>query len=126
MGIKQKLRTSRTKAPFEKSSPGDICRDEQGSRIDSDKVGRPGRSSEFIGRYVAERIIEDVKTGATVDGYIAEQFIIYAGLADGLTRYSIPRITEHVETNLWLIEEFLGAGTKIDSDIMEIEGISFA
>jgi RNA 3'-terminal phosphate cyclase len=83
MGIKQKLRTSRTKAPFEKSSPGDICRDEQGSRIDSDKVGRPGRRSESIGRYVAERIIEDVKTGATVDEYIAEQFIIYAGLAEG-------------------------------------------
>jgi RNA 3'-terminal phosphate cyclase (ATP) len=126
MGIKQKLRTFGTKASFEKSSPGDICRDGQGSRIDSDKVGRLGRSSESTGRYVAEKIIEDVKTGAIVDGYIAEQLIIYAGLAEGVIRYSASRITEHVETNLWLIEEFLGARTKIDSNVLEIEGISFA
>lgn len=70
--------------------------------------------------------MEDVNTGATVDRYIADQVIIYAGLAEGISRYSIPRITEHIETNLWLIEEFLGARTKIsDNLIIEIEGIGF-
>jgi len=70
--------------------------------------------------------MEDVDTGAAVDGYIADQVIIYAGLAEGISRYSIPRITEHVETNLWLIEEFLSARTKIsDNIIIEIEGIGF-
>ncbi|MFW6117944.1 MAG: RNA 3'-terminal phosphate cyclase [Chloroflexota bacterium] len=97
-----------------------------GNRIGSDRGGRPGRSSESIGRYVAERFIEDVKTGAAVDRYIADQLIIYAGLAEGITTYSVPRITEHVETNLWLIEEFLGARTKINGSIIEIEGIGFA
>ena len=97
-----------------------------GNRMGSDRAGRPGRSSESIGRYVAERFIEDVKTGAAVDRYIADQLIIYAGLAEGITRYSVPRITEHVETNLWLIEEFLGARTRIDGNVIEIEGIGFA
>jgi RNA 3'-terminal phosphate cyclase (ATP) len=97
-----------------------------GSVIGSDRAGRPGRRSESIGRYVAQNFMEDVNTGATVDRYIADQLIIYAGLAEGTTRYSIPRITEHVETNLWLIEEFLGARTKIsDNLIIEIEGIGF-
>ena len=97
-----------------------------GSIIGSDRAGRPGRRSESIGRYVAQNFMEDVNTGATVDRYIADQLIIYAGLAEGTTRYSIPRITEHVETNLWLIEEFLGARTKIsDNLIIEIEGIGF-
>ena len=96
-----------------------------GSRIGSDRAGRPGRSSESIGRYVAQNLIEDVKTGATVDRYIADQLIIYAGLAEGTTRYSVPKITEHVETNLWLIEEFLGAKTKIKDNLIEIEGIGF-
>ncbi len=97
-----------------------------GNRIGSDRAGRPGRSSESIGRYVAERLIEDVKTGAAVDRYIADQLILYAGLAEGVTRYSVPRITEHVETNLWLIGEFLSARTKIDGNLLEIEGIGFA
>ena len=97
-----------------------------GSVIGSDRAGRPGRRSESIGRYVAQNFMEDINTGATVDRYIADQLIIYAGLAEGISRYSIPRITEHVETNLWLIEEFLGARTKIsDNLIIEIEGIGF-
>jgi len=97
-----------------------------GNQIGSDRAGRPGRSSESIGRYVAERFIEDIKTGAAVDRYIADQLIIYAGLAEGVTRYSVPRITEHVETNLWLIGEFLGTRTKIYGNLLEIEGIGFA
>jgi RNA 3'-terminal phosphate cyclase (ATP) len=96
-----------------------------GNRIGSDRAGRPGRSSESIGRYVAERFIEDVNTGAVVDRYIADQLIIYAGLAEGVTRYLVPRITEHVETNLWLIEEFLGARIKIDGNLLEINGVGF-
>ena len=98
----------------------------RGNRIGSDRAGRPGRSSESIGRYVAEKFIEDVKTGAAVDRYIADQLIIYAGLADGVTRYSAPGISEHVATNLWLIEEFLGARTKINGKLVEIVGIGFA
>jgi len=97
-----------------------------GNWIGSDRAGRPGRSSESVGRYVAERFMEDVRTGAAVDRYVADQLIIYAGLAEGVTRYSVPRITEHVETNLWLVEEFLGTKTKINGNLLEIEGIGFA
>ena len=97
-----------------------------GSRIGSDRAGKPDRSSESIGKYVAQGFMKDIGTRAAVDRYVADQLIIYAGLADGVTRYSVPRITEHVETNLWLIEEFLGAKTKIEGNIIEIEGIGFA
>jgi len=97
-----------------------------GSRIGADRAGRPGRSSESIGRHVAQSFFEDIKTGAAVDRYIADQLIIYAGLAEGITKYSVPGITEHVETNLWLIEEFLGSKTKIKGNLIEIEGIGFA
>jgi len=97
-----------------------------GNRLGSDRTGKPGRSSESIGRYVAERLVEDVKTGAAVDRYIADQLIIYAGLAEGVTRYSAPHISEHVETNLWLIERFLGVQTDISDNVLEIQGVGFA
>jgi len=97
-----------------------------GSRMGSDRAGRPDRSSESIGRYVAQSFIKDIRTGAPVDRYTADQLIIYAGLAEGTTRYLVPRITEHIETNLWLIEEFLGANTTIKGNLIEIEGIAFA
>ncbi len=97
-----------------------------GSRIGSDRAGKPDRRSESIGRYVAQSFMKDIGTRAAVDRYVADQLIIYAGLAEGVTRYSVPRITGHVETNLWLIEEFLGARTKVEGNILEIEGIGFA
>ena len=96
-----------------------------GNIIGSDRAGRPGRSSESIGRYVVQSLMEDIKTGAAVDRYIADQIIIYAGLAEGTTQYLVPRITEHVETNLWLIEKFLGARTKISGNHIEIEDAGF-
>jgi len=98
---------------------------DRGARIGCDRAGRPGRSSESIGRYVAHNFAEDVRTGAAVDRYIADQLILYGGLADGSTAYSIPRVTDHVETNLWLIEEFLGARTDIRDNLLHIEGIGF-
>jgi RNA 3'-terminal phosphate cyclase len=49
-----------------------------------------------------------------------------AALAQSTSRYRIPRLTEHVETNLWLIESILGAKTKIGKVLMvEIEDISY-
>ena len=96
-----------------------------GSRIGFDRAGRPGRSSESIGRYVAQGFLEDVGTGAAVDRYTADQLIMYAALAEGVTRYSVPRITDHVDTNLWLVEEFLGARTRVDGSTLEIEGMGF-
>ena len=49
-----------------------------------------------------------------------------AALAQGTSRYHIPRLTEHVETNLRLIESILGAKTKIGKVLMvEIEDVSY-
>lgn len=97
-----------------------------GNRLGSDRAGRPGRSSESIGKYVAERFVEDVKTGAAVDRYMADQLIIYAGLAEGITRYSLPCVTEHVQTNLWLMEQFLGVKAGIRDNVLGIQGVGCA
>jgi len=96
-----------------------------GCIIGADRAGAPGRTSEEIGRYVARNLIEDLATGATVDRYLADQLIFYAALADGVSQYRIPRLTEHVETNLWLAESVLGAKTQVNKNLVEIQGIGY-
>jgi len=97
-----------------------------GSIIGADRAGAPRRTSEEIGRYVARSLIEDLTSGATVDRFLADQLIFLAALARGTSRYRIPRLTEHVETNLWLVESILGAKTKIAKDLMmEVEGVGY-
>jgi len=95
-----------------------------GCLLGADQAGKRGRSSEEIGRNVARSLLEDLKTGATVDRYLADQLVIYAALACGTTEYLIPRLTEHVEANLWLVEK-LGARTRVDGNRVHIEGIGY-
>jgi len=96
-----------------------------GCIIGADRAGEPRRTSEDIGRYVARSLIEDLTTGATVDRYLADQLIFYAALADGVSEYRIPRLTEHVETNLWLAESILGAKTEVNKNLVRIQGIGY-
>jgi len=96
-----------------------------GCLIGADWAGAPGRTSERIGAFVARSLLEDLDSGATVDRHLADQMIIFAGLASGTTEYIVPRVTEHVETNLWLIETMLGAKTSLEGQRVRIEGIGF-
>ncbi len=96
-----------------------------GCIIGADRAGKPGRTSEDIGRYVAGSLVEDWATGATVDRYLADQLIFYAALADGVSQYRVPRLTEHVMTNLWLVESILGAKTETTNNVIRIHGIGY-
>jgi len=96
---------------------------DSGAIIGSDRAGKLGRRSEEIGRYVAGSILDDLKTGATVDRYISDQLIPFCAVAAGVSEYVIPSATEHVETNLWLAERILGARTRLDGRRLRIEGI---
>lgn len=90
-----------------------------------DVAGKIGRTSEKIGKMVAKQLLDDFNTKATVDRYTADQLIIYAALAKGKSSYIIPKMTEHIETNLWLIEKFLNAKYEIKNNLLTIHGIGF-
>ena len=90
--------------------------------LGADMAGKPGRRAEWIGRQVARHLMADWKTGATVDRHLADQLIPYAALAAGKTRYRIPRLSDHVEARLWLVESFLGASVSCDGQVVEIIG----
>lgn len=93
--------------------------------IGSDMAGKLGRTAESIGRKVAKDLIEDLDTGATVDRHLADQLIPYCALAEGVSEYLIPRMTEHVETRLWLVEEMLGAKTEVKDNLIRIKGAGY-
>ncbi len=97
-----------------------------GAVLGADMAGASGRPSERIGKSVANLMLEDLATGATVDRHLADQLIVFAALANGTTTYRIPRVTDHVESNLWLVKEFLGAKTEVDGNVVMIEGIGFS
>jgi RNA 3'-terminal phosphate cyclase (ATP) len=98
---------------------------EKGCFLGADQAGKLGRSSEAIAEFVASSLLEDTKTKAATDRHLADQLILFAALARGQTRYSIPRPTEHVESNLWLAEKMLGVEIRQEENVLQVEGIGF-
>jgi len=81
--------------------------------LGSDRVGRRGRRSEAIAGFCVRTLMEDIRSGATVDRHTADQLILFGGLAAGRTEYIIPAATDHVKTNIEMIRKLLGAGAEL-------------
>ena len=96
---------------------------DKGCIIGSDMAGKLGRGSEEIGERAARNLLEDINSGATVDRFTADQLILYAALAAGESEYIIPRMSDHIDSNLWLVEKILGAKTCLRGKNLKIEGI---
>jgi RNA 3'-terminal phosphate cyclase (ATP) len=96
-----------------------------GVRLGADRAGAPRRRAESIGRYVARQLLEDLKTGATLDRFAADQIIPFAALASGESRFTIPTVTDHVQTGAWLAKTFLGAEVRIEDHCLTIAGVGF-
>jgi RNA 3'-terminal phosphate cyclase (ATP) len=96
-----------------------------GCIMGADMAGARGRSAERIGIETAERLSEDLGLGATVDRHLADQVIPFAALARGWSSYRIPRMTDHIESRLWLVEKILGARTEVCGNVVRIQGIGY-
>jgi len=100
-----------------------FAEDRNGIRLGADQAGAPGRSSESMGKAVAHMLLEDLATGATVDRHLADQLVLYAALAQGTSEFHIPRWTDHVEANLWLVQEILGAQWELEGNLLRVRGV---
>lgn len=60
---------------------------------------------------------------ATVDRFLADQLVLFAALAHGRSSYVIPRMTTHLESNLWLIGLF-GADWTMEDGRIAIDGLA--
>jgi RNA 3'-terminal phosphate cyclase (ATP) len=96
-----------------------------GCLIGADQAGKRGRKSESIAEFVVRSLLADLGEGATTDRYLADQLILFAALARKRTEYIVPRVTDHIESNLWLVQKVLGAKGIIDGNRLKIDGIGF-
>jgi RNA 3'-terminal phosphate cyclase (ATP) len=94
-------------------------------RLGADQAGALRRRAESIGKHVAYQLLDDLKSGATLDRFAADQIIPFAALAEGESRFIIPAVTDHVLTGAWLAESFLDARVRVDGQRLVINGVGF-
>lgn len=97
----------------------------EGVRLGADQAGALRRTAEFIGKHVAKQLLEDMKTGATLDRFASDQIIPFAALAEGESRFPVAAVTDHLLTNLWLAEKFLEVRGTLKDHTLSITGVGF-
>ncbi|HJR76904.1 MAG TPA: RNA 3'-terminal phosphate cyclase [Nitrospiraceae bacterium] len=109
--------------------PGAACAlfadSDEGIRLGADRAGALRRSAESIGRHVAQQLLVDWHSGATLDRFATDQIVPFTALAEGQSRFRIPEVTDHLQTCAWLAELFCGAKITIDGQLLTIDGVGY-
>ncbi len=69
-------------------------------------LGRPGRPSEEVAEEAALALVTHHAAKAALDPHLGDQILLPAALAHSPSQFSIHRITRHLRTNAWVIEQF--------------------
>ncbi len=78
-----------------------------GAILGADAIGELRKTSETVGMEAAEKLYAEISAMPTVDVHLADMLIPYMALAKEKSAYLTRTISEHLETNIWLIEKIL-------------------
>jgi RNA 3'-terminal phosphate cyclase len=75
--------------------------------IGADGIGELRKMSEAVGKEAAQRLITELSVKPTVDIYLADMLIPYMALTEGKSIFLARTVSEHIESNIWLMEKML-------------------
>jgi RNA 3'-phosphate cyclase len=94
--------------PFQKGSSIVLWAEtDTGLIIGADAIGQLRKTAEAVGREAAENLIAELTVQPTVDVFLADMLIPYVSLAEGKSAFLARTVSEHIESNIWLMEKML-------------------
>lgn len=98
-----------------------------GSRAGFASLGRRGKRAEAVADDACDELFQFLDSSAVVDKHLADQLVLYMALAKGRSTMITEGVTEHLKTNIWVIEQFapVAFGTNTDTGEIEVTGIGF-
>jgi RNA 3'-terminal phosphate cyclase (ATP) len=69
-------------------------------------LGKRGKPAEEVAKEAVESLKDYVESDGCIDPHLADQLIPFLVLAKGHSSFSTMRITEHLLTNLWVVQHF--------------------
>ena len=85
--------------------------------IGADMLGERGKKAEDVGKELARKLKSEIESSATVDSFMADQILIFLALAKG-GKFITSKISNHVKTNIKVIEQFLDIKFSINGNII--------
>ncbi len=63
--------------------------------------------------------MSEVSTGMAIDSHLCDMLIPYLAIASGKSKIGVTRITSHLTTNIWAVEQILGVRIELQGRIGE-------
>ncbi len=84
-------------------------------RLGGDALGKRGKPAEVVGREAADELLNQLTTRAAVDKFLGDQLIPFLAFAGGGVK--VAEITNHLFTNIWVVERFLGRVFEVEGEV---------
>ena len=100
--------------PFQKGSSITLWAEtDTGAIIGADAIGELKKTSETVGKEAAEKLYAELSFRPTADVHLADMLIPYMALAEGASTFLARKVSNHLETNVWLAQKMLKVRFKI-------------
>ena len=86
--------------------------------IGVDNLGARGKLAETVGKEAAMAFSRELQSMACVDRHMADQILPYLALAGAGSCVTVPEITSHCRTNMWVIEKFLDGRFEVKGNLI--------
>lgn len=100
------------------SNHGDELTPQHRRILGSDTLGEKNITAEHIGEQTAKKLLALIDSGAAVDEHAADNLIPFMGLLPG-SALRTSTITNHIKTNIFVVEKFLPCTFKIEGTIIQ-------
>ncbi len=77
-------------------------------------LGERGKPAEKVADEAVDQLLAFARSGAAVEAHLGDQLLIPMALAAGRSAMAVERITDHLVTNAWVIEQILPAKVAIE------------
>jgi RNA 3'-terminal phosphate cyclase len=81
--------------------------------LGSNALGARGKQAEEVGAEAAAALLRQIESGAALDEWMGDQILPFLAVAEGESAIAVPSLTDHLKTNLWVINHFLPIDTQI-------------
>jgi RNA 3'-terminal phosphate cyclase len=69
-------------------------------------LGERGKRAEEVAREAVDSLKGYIESDGCVDPHLADQLVPFMAVAKGISALTTTRITEHLLTNLWVVQQF--------------------
>jgi len=73
-------------------------------------LGRRGLPAERVADAAVDALLDWRASGAALDVHLADQLVAFLALADGPSSFTCPRLSEHLRTVAWVVQQFVAVG----------------